>query len=78
MNCFIPLFVLKIFLADTGYIEVQYTMIKGVLANRLSARVTARNPAVWRQGRVLGGRRTPVRSSGFESSLDTNATHEPL
>ena len=46
----IPLFVLKIVLADTGYIEVQYTKIKSALANGLSTRVTARNPAVRRQG----------------------------
>ena len=51
----IPLFVLKIVLADTGYIEVQYTKIKSALANRSSACVTARNPAVRRQGRVRHG-----------------------
>ena len=50
----IPLFVLKIVLADTGYIEVQYTKIKSVLTNRSSARVTARNPAARRQGRARG------------------------
>ena len=50
----IPRFVLKIVLADTGYIEVQYTKIKSALANRSSARVTARNPAVWHQGRARG------------------------
>ena len=50
----IPRFVLKIVVADTGYIEVQYTKINSVLANRSSARVTARNPAVWRQGRARG------------------------
>ena len=41
---------LKIVLADTGYIEVQDTKIKSASANKLSARVTARNPAVRRQG----------------------------
>ena len=45
----IPLFMLKFALADTGYIKVQYTKIKSALANRSSARVTARNPAVWRE-----------------------------
>ena len=30
----IPLFVLKIVLADTGYIEVQYTKIKSAQVNR--------------------------------------------
>ena len=35
-----------------GYIEVQYTKIKSAPANRSSARVTARIPAVWHQGRV--------------------------
>ena len=43
-------FMLKIVLADTGYIEVQYTKIKSALANRSSACVTARNPAVRRLG----------------------------
>ena len=37
----ISLFVLKIVLADTSYIEVQYTKIKNALANRSSARATA-------------------------------------
>ena len=50
----ILLLVLKIVLTDMGYIEVQYTKIKSALANRSSARVTARNPAVRRQGRVCG------------------------
>ena len=50
----ILLFVLKIVLADTGYIEVEYTKIKSALANRSSACVTARNPAVRRQGRARG------------------------
>ena len=50
----IPLFVLKIVLADTGYIEVQYTEIKSAPANRWSALVTAQNPAVRRQGRTRG------------------------
>ena len=49
-----PLFVLKIVLADTGYIEVQYTKIKSALANRSSAHVTARNPSVRCQGRARG------------------------
>ena len=50
----ILLFVSKIVLADTGYIEVQYTKIKSALANRSSVRVTARNTAVRRQGRARG------------------------
>ena len=52
----IPLFVMKIVLADTGYIEVQNTKIKSALENRSSARVTARKPAVRRQGRASVGR----------------------
>ena len=71
----IPLLCLKIVLPDTGYIEVQYTKIKSeqieCTCHSPKPRYAAPRLHAW------GGRRTPVRSCGFESSLDTIATREP-
>ena len=68
-------FCVEIVLADTGYIEVQYTEIKSeqieCTCHTPKPRCAAPRTRAW------GGRHTPVRSCGFEPSLDITAPCEP-
>ena len=74
----LPLFLLKIVLREMGYIEVQYTKIKSEKVECTCHSPKPRCACGAKAARTWGGRRTPVRSCGFESSLDTTATRSLL